>query len=100
MNLAYLRTEIVRLSRNRRVLIFSILMPSLLLAIIGGTNKNGGQLNGVDVAPYIMVSMGLWGSMSAAIGTGGLIAVERSIGWNRQLRLTGLLPDGYVAAEI
>ena len=100
MNFAYLRTEIVRLSRNRRVLIFSILMPALLLGIIGGTNKNAGQLNGVGVAEYIMVSMGLLGSMSAAIGSGGLIAVERSIGWNRQLRLTGLSPNGYVATKL
>ena len=39
-----------------------------------------------------MVSMGLFGSMSAAIGSGGTIAVERGLGWNRQLRLTPLQP--------
>lgn len=100
MSLAYLRTEIIRLSRNRRVLLFSLLMPALLLGIIGGTNKNAGTIDGVSVAAYIMVSMGLFGSMTAAIGSGGLIAVERSIGWNRQLRLTGLNPNGYVATKL
>jgi len=100
MSLAYLRTEIIRLSRNRRVLLFSLLMPALLLGIIGGTNKNSGSLDGVTVAEYIMVSMGLFGSMTAAIGSGGGIALERSIGWNRQLRLTGLNPNGYVATKL
>ncbi len=76
-----------------------MLMPALLLLIIGGTNK-GASLNGVGVAPYIMVSMGLFGSMSAAIGSGGSIAVERGIGWNRQLRLTGLAPNGYVLTKL
>jgi ABC-2 type transport system permease protein len=99
MNIAYLRTEIIRLIRNRRVLIFSMIMPGLLLLIIGGTNKNT-HVGGIDVSAYIMVSMGLWGSMSAAIGSGGLIAVERGIGWNRQLRLTGLHPNAYVATKI
>jgi ABC-2 type transport system permease protein len=99
MSLAYLRTEIIRLLRNRRVLIFSMLMPALLLLIIGGLNK-GDSLNGAGAAAYIMVSMGLFGSMSAAVGSGGSIAVERGIGWNRQLRLTGLPPNGYVLTKI
>jgi len=99
MNLAYLRIEMVRLVRNRRVLIFSVLLPAMLLLIFGGINK-GAELNGVGVAPYLMVSMGVFGSMSAAIGSGGSIAVERGLGWNRQLRLTGLAPNGYVLTKL
>jgi ABC-2 type transport system permease protein len=99
MNIAYLRIEILRLIRNRRVLIFSVLLPALLLLIFGGIDK-GDQLNGVGVAPYLMVSMGVFGSMSAAIGSGGSIAVERGLGWNRQLRLTGLEPNGYVLTKL
>jgi ABC-2 type transport system permease protein len=99
MNLAYLRIEIKRLIRNRRVLIFSVLLPALLLLIFGGIDK-GDQLNGVGVAEYLMVSMGVFGSMSAAIGSGGSIAVERGLGWNRQLRLTGLEPNGYVLTKL
>jgi ABC-2 type transport system permease protein len=99
VNVAYLRTEVVRLLRNRRVLIFSALMPAILLLVIGGLNKHA-NVEGIDVAAYIMVSMGLFGSMSAAIGSGGSIALERGIGWNRQLCLTGLNPNGYVATKI
>jgi ABC-2 type transport system permease protein len=38
--------------------------------------------------------------MSSAIGSGGSIAVERGIGWNRQLRLTPLRPSGYVLSKV
>lgn len=99
MNGTYLRTEIVRLVRNRRVLIFSVLLPAILLLIFGGLNK-GSSLNGANVAAYVMVSMGVFGSMSAAIGSGGSIALERGIGWNRQLRLTPLTPRSYVLTKV
>ncbi len=99
MSITYLRMEIVRVLRNRRVLIFSMLMPAILLLIFGGLNKHQ-TLNGVSGAAYIMVSMGLFGSMSAAIGSGGSIAVERGLGWNRQLRLTPLRPTTYVLSKV
>ena len=99
MNVTYLRMEIIRLLRNRRVLIFSILMPAILLGVIGGLYKKD-SLDGANVAAYIMVSMGLFGSMSGAIGSGGTIALERGIGWNRQLRLTPLAPGSYLLTKV
>jgi ABC-2 type transport system permease protein len=99
VNVTYLRMEIIRLLRNRRVLIFSILMPAILLGVIGGLYKQD-SLNGANVAAYIMVSMGLFGSMSGAIGSGGTISVERGIGWNRQLRLTPLAPRSYLLTKV
>lgn len=98
MNLTYLRMEIIRLVRNKRVLIFSMLMPALLLIIFGSTST--GDVDGVGAKTYIMVSMGLFGSMSAAIGSGGSIAVERGLSWNRQLRLTPLNPGKYVLSKV
>jgi ABC-2 type transport system permease protein len=99
MNLTYLRLEITRVIRNRRVLIFSILLPSILLLVIGGTSKNDAY-QGTTVAAYIMVSMGIFGAMSSATGTAGSIAVERGVGWNRQLRLTPLNPINYVISKV
>jgi ABC-2 type transport system permease protein len=99
MNTTYLRMEIRRLLRNRRVLIFSMLMPAILLLVFGGLNK-GQDLAGVSATAYLMVSLGIFGSMSTAIGSGGSIAVERGIGWNRQLRLTPLRPSRYVAIKV
>jgi ABC-2 type transport system permease protein len=99
MNATYLRMEILRLLRNRRVLIFSMAMPAVLLLIFGGINGNA-RLNGVTGSAYLMVSMGLFGAMSAATGSGGAIAVERGLGWNRQLRLTPLSPMRYVLSKV
>jgi ABC-2 type transport system permease protein len=98
VNLTFLGMEIRRLIRNRRVLIFSMLMPSVLILIFGSTAT--GDLDGVSAKAYLMVSMGLFGSMSAAIGSGGSIAVERGLGWNRQLRLTPLNPSRYVLSKV
>jgi ABC-2 type transport system permease protein len=95
----YLRMEITRLLRNKRILIFSVLMPVVLLLIFGSLYK-GQSLNAVGAAAYLMVSMALFGSMSAAIGAGGTIAVERGIGWNRQLRLTPLAPGSYLLTKV
>jgi ABC-2 type transport system permease protein len=99
VNATYLRAEVLRLYRNKRILIFSMLMPALLLLIFGALYRTS-SLNGVSAAAYLMVSMGLFGSMSAAIGSGGTIAVERGIGWNRQLRLTPLSPNAYVLTKV
>lgn len=95
----YLRMELRRLLRNRRVVIFSLLMPALLLLVFGGLNK-GQTLDGASVTAYLMVSLGVFGSMSSAMSLGGSIALERGIGWNRQLRLTPLRPSRYVAIKL
>jgi ABC-2 type transport system permease protein len=99
MNTMYLRLEVVRMVRNKRLIIFSILMPAVLLLIFGGLYKQD-SLNGVGAAAYLMVSMGLFGSMTAAVGAGSTIAVERGTGWNRQLRLTPLPPSSYILSKV
>jgi ABC-2 type transport system permease protein len=99
MSLTYLRMEITRVIRNRRVLIFSILLPSILLLVIGYQVKND-PANDVKAVAYIMISMGIFGALSSATGTAGTIAVERGVGWNRQLRLTPLSPVKYVTSKV
>ena len=94
MNLVYLHTEMLRVFRNKRVLVFSLVMPAMMLLLIGFS------LADADGRAYIMVSMGLFGAMNAAIGSGGQIAVERGLGWNRTLRLTPLTPRAYVLGKV
>jgi len=96
VNLTYLRLEAVRLFRNKRVVIFSTLMPALLVLIIGGVSVGGDS----DAKKYVMVSMALFGAMTAAISSGSTIAVERGLGWNRTLRLTPLSPAWYVLNKV
>ena len=43
-----------------------------------------------------MVSMALYGGALIAASTGAGVAVERALGWSRQLRLTPLNPTVYI----
>jgi ABC-2 type transport system permease protein len=98
MNPTYLLMELRSTVRNTRFLIFTLLMPVVLFLFFGRAGQ-GGTIDGVDAITYLMVSMALFGGISAALSSGVRIAVERSIGWNRLLRLTPLRPATYVLAK-
>ncbi|MFI5709505.1 ABC transporter permease [Kribbella sp. NPDC051620] len=100
MNLDYLKFDIRRTLRNRRVVIFAILMPVILFAIFGLTIPKDASESGISAIAYVMVSMAIFGSMSAAMSSGGIIAAERDGGWNRTLRLTPLKPQAYVISKV
>jgi len=100
MNRDYLIFDIRRTLRNRRVLIFSILMPLVLFVIFGTTIPKDANEAGISAIAYVMVSMAMFGSMSAAMSSGGVIAAERDGGWNRTLRLTPLKPQAYVVTKV
>jgi ABC-2 type transport system permease protein len=100
MNLDYLKFDIKRTLRNRRVVIFAILMPLILFAIFGLTIPKDASEGGISAIAYVMVSMAIFGSMSAAMSSGGVIAAERDGGWNRTLRLTPLKPQAYVISKV
>lgn len=96
--LTYLRIELTRRLRNRRTLFFTIAFPVVMYVIIGIPLRDE-QLTetpllagGVSVAAYIMVSMAMYGAMMSATQTGAAVALERTQGWSRQLRLTPLNP--------
>ena len=100
MNTTYLLFDLKRTLRNRRVMIFSILMP-LVLFLVFGMNLTGQSMDsGMSAAAYVMISMAMFGSMSAAMSIGGAIATERDGGWNRTLRLTPLKPQSYITSKI
>src|SRR5699024_1717930 len=63
--------------------------------------SNDGQANAGNgnVAAYILISMGVYGAMLATTSAGAMVAVERSRGWTRQLRLTPLTPLAYILVK-
>lgn len=99
-NAANLIMEIRRVLRNRRTLVFTLIMPALFFLLFGLPNR--GQLldNGAQVTAYIMISLAVYGAMVATTSGGGMVAVERAQGWSRQLRLTPLRPAAYVATKV
>lgn len=100
MKTTYLALEARRALRNPRFLIFTVVFPVVLLLIdvaaFGNGNVPGSH---TSYAAYLMVSMASWGGFMAAMNTGARTAVERTAGWQRQLRLTPLRPTAYLVGK-
>jgi ABC-2 type transport system permease protein len=102
MSVAYLRFELLRTLRNRRVLVFSLAFPIILYLLIAAPNRSEHNLSGTGIsAPlYFMIGLASFGTMNAMLSSGARIAAERSAGWNRQLRITPLSTREYFRAKI
>lgn len=100
MKTGYLALEAKRALRNPRFLIFTIVLPVVIFLIdVGafGTGNVPGTTH--SYASYLMASMAAFGAFMATLNAGARTAVERSVGWQRQLRLTPLTPRGYLLAK-
>jgi len=99
-NLTMLGIELRRMLRNRRTVIFTLIMPVVLYLIIGAsdTYSKDGEGSG-NVSAYILISMAVYGAVLAATSGGAMVANERALGWSRQLRLTPLSPVAYIATK-
>lgn len=97
MTPTYLRLEILRVLRVPQLLAITVALPVLLFLVIAGLFE--GSLGGVAAKAYAMQSMAAYGSLGAAMYSASAIALERRIGWNRQLRLTPLPPPAYVLVK-
>jgi ABC-2 type transport system permease protein len=99
---AFVRYELLRALRNRRFFVFSLGFPLVLYYAIAGPNRNEHDLGGTGIsAPlYFMVGLAAFGAMNAVLGSGARIAAERSVGWNRQLRLTPLSTRMYFRVKV
>jgi ABC-2 type transport system permease protein len=88
--------------RNRRFFVFSLAFPLILYFLIAGPNRGEGDIGGSGLsAPlYFMVGLAAFGTMNSMLGAGARIAGERSVGWNRQLRITPLRPRAYFRANV
>src|SRR4249919_1170709 len=95
-NLTVLGIELKRMLRNRRTIIFTLVLPASLLLVFGGQTGWQDKAGSGNVAAYILVSMALYGAALTAAAGGSMVALERSLGWSRQLRLTPLNPVAYI----
>jgi ABC-2 type transport system permease protein len=98
----YVRYELIRNFRNRRFFVFTVGFPLALYLLIATPNRHEHDLagSGISVPVYFMVGLAALGTMNAVVGGGARIAVERFVGWTRQLRLTPLSPRTYFATKI
>jgi ABC-2 type transport system permease protein len=98
--LTYMRYELLRTFRNRRFFLLSLGFPLVLYFTIAGPNRDVRHFGGVSAPLYFMAGLASFGTMSAMLSCGARIAAERSVGWNRQLRITPLSPRAYFRSKV
>jgi ABC-2 type transport system permease protein len=98
-NLTVLGIELKRMLRNRRTVIFTMIFPAALFLSFGSTEDWNDSVGHGNVAAYVMVSMALYGAALTAASAGTQVALERAMGWSRQLRLTPLNPAVYIVIK-
>jgi ABC-2 type transport system permease protein len=101
-SLGYVRFEVLRSFRNRRFLMFSLGFPLVLYLLIAGPNGSEQDIGGTGVSArlYFMVGLAAFGTMNGVVAAGGRIALERSVGWTRQLRITPLRTPTYIGTKL
>jgi ABC-2 type transport system permease protein len=99
-NLTFLAIEVRRLLRNRRTILITIVVPAVLFLLFK-VNRRLAAASAGDFGPaFSMVGIAVYGSMLAASAGGARVAIERALGWSRQLRLTPLRPLAYIAIKL
>jgi ABC-2 type transport system permease protein len=94
------RTEITRVLRNKRYMVFTLMLPVLMYLVIG-VHKDHLDNTDTTVNVYYMISMATLGAFSGALmGNAIRISTEKKSGWIRQLRLTALPSWAYVTAKM
>jgi ABC-2 type transport system permease protein len=100
-NLTALKLEVRRMTRNRRTVIISLVVP-VFFFLLFGLNKSYDTLRDGhgNVAAFVMISLALYGAVVATTFGGAMVSIERAQGWSRQLRLTPLSPVAYIVMKI
>lgn len=88
--------ELRRMLRNRRTVVFALLFPVGMYFIFANQSYGDQKVGSGNVAAYILVNMALYGAALTAASIGSMVAMERALGWSRQLRLTPLNPAAYI----
>ena len=100
-NLTALALEIRRFTRNRRTIIFALIVPIVLFLWVGLNSKFVHETDGQgNVSAFIMISIALYGAVLSTTAGGAMVSIERAAGWSRQLRLTPLSPAAYIAIKL
>ncbi len=84
--------ELRRMLRNRRTIVFAMVLPAALLLSFSGQSGWRDRVGSGNVAAYVLISIALYGAALTAAAGGSMVAMERTTGWNRQLRLTPINP--------
>jgi ABC-2 type transport system permease protein len=98
---AIVRLEVRRLLRNRRTMILALVLPVLFFWGFGLNSSYVHERAGHgNVSAVEMISIALYGAVSATATCGAMVSIERAAGWSRQLRVTPLSPTAYIVIKM
>lgn len=101
MSLTYTAHDVLRNVRAIPNLVFVALLPAVLFILFGAVQGwSDARLPGGNVSAYVMVSMAVYGAVTATTAISAGAAVERLQGWGRQLALTPMGTGGYAATKV
>jgi ABC-2 type transport system permease protein len=95
----YVRHDLRRVLRNRRAMIFTLVMPTVLYLVFGASQKFTGTIGHANTQAYVMIHMAVYGAILATTANAASVALEQQVGWTRTLRLTRLSPIAYVVTK-
>jgi ABC-2 type transport system permease protein len=101
VNIRYFGLELARQLRNARGLVFTFAVPIVLLLLFGSIY--GHEYDKVAHLQWVVVTTvqeAAYGAMMASLSQAFQIVNERSVGWNRQLRITPLSGTGYMVSKV
>lgn len=100
-SVAILALEIRRRLRNRRTVMFALVLPVIFFLIFGLNNSYAHERAGYgNVSAFVMISMALYGAVLSTSSGGAVVSIERATGWSRQLRLTPLSSVAYIGVKM
>lgn len=98
---AQCKAELLRTARNRRFVIFSVIMPVIFYFIFTSTVGDDTQVGNVDWSSYYLMSMTVYGVVGASLTSfAQRLSKERSQGWLSLLRITPLPSWSYVVSKV
>jgi ABC-2 type transport system permease protein len=98
-NLTLIGIELRRMLRNRRTIVFTLVIPALLALIFTGQQGTDERVGAGNLSAYLLISIALYGAALTSAANGAMVALERATGWSRQLRLTPLNPVAYILVK-
>jgi ABC-2 type transport system permease protein len=92
--------DLLRQLKMAESVFFIAVLPTALFLMFGTLSDWGSlQAGHGNVVAYTMVSMALYGAVTATTSISGSAAVERQLGWGRQLSLTALSGMSYLVGK-
>ena len=99
LSMTLLGLEARRRLRNRRAMIFSVVMPIAFFLMFTTSDYSAMAYGRGNAVAGIMIGLALYGALVTTTGAGAAVSTERASGWSRQLRLTPLKPVCYILAK-